>query len=84
PPVMAAEVVGSVSERGLLGVLFNRSAKPTAAVDTVMEPALPMLGASEPVHAAVEALVDNDALLVLEGGKPVGIVTRQDLLTDIN
>ena len=84
PPVMAAEVVGSVSERGLLGALFNRSVQPAAAVDSVMEPALPMLGASEPVHAAVEALVDNDALLVLEGGKPVGIVTRQDLLTDIN
>ena len=26
PPVMAAEVVGSVSERGLLGVLFGRRA----------------------------------------------------------
>jgi cystathionine beta-synthase len=48
-----------------------------------MEPALPMLGASEPVADAVAALVDNDALLVLEGGRPVGIVTRQDLLTDI-
>ncbi|QDP97930.1 cystathionine beta-synthase [Microlunatus elymi] len=83
PPVMAAEVVGSVSERGLLGALFNRSVQPAAAVESVMEPALPMLGGSEPVHAAVEALVDNDALLVLEGGRPAGIVTRQDLLTDI-
>jgi cystathionine beta-synthase len=83
PPVMAAEVVGSVSERGLLGALFNRRVLPAAAVEAVMEPALPMLGASEPVSEAVTALVDNDALLVLEGGKPVGIVTRQDLLTDI-
>lgn len=83
PPVMAAEVVGSVSERGLLGALFNRRLQPAAAVDTAMEPALPMLGASEPVAAAVAALVDNDALLVVEGGRPVGIVTRQDLLTDI-
>jgi cystathionine beta-synthase len=84
PPVMAAEVVGSVSERGLLGALFTRSARPAVAVETVMEPALPMLGASEPVAAAVEALVEEDALLVLEAGKPVGILTRQDLLTDIN
>ncbi|WP_091532072.1 cystathionine beta-synthase [Microlunatus soli] len=84
PPVMAAEVVGSVSERGLLGALFNHSTRPSEAVGSVMEPALPMLGASEPVAAAVAALTDNDALLVLEGGKPSGIVTRQDLLTDIN
>jgi len=83
PPVMAAEVVGSVSERGLLGALFNHRVPPAAAVDAAMEPALPMLGASEPVSAAVAALVDNDALLVLEGGRPVGIVTRGDLLTDI-
>ena len=83
PPVMAAEVVGSVSERGLLGPLFNRSIAPTAAVESVMDDALPMLGASEPVAAAVAALVDQDALLVLEGGKPVGILTRQDLLTDV-
>ena len=84
PPVMAAEVVGAVSERGLLGALFNRSARPAAAVESVMEPALPMLGASEPVSKAVAALVDNDALLVLDDGRPVGIVTRQDLLTDIS
>jgi cystathionine beta-synthase len=43
-----------------------------------------MLGASEPVAKAVAALVDNDALLVVQDGRPVGIVTRQDLLTDIS
>jgi cystathionine beta-synthase len=36
------------------------------------------------VAKAVAALVDNDALLVVQDGRPVGIVTRQDLLTDIS
>lgn len=84
PPVMAAEVVGSVSERGLLGALFGRTAQPVDAVETVMEPPLPTLGASEPVSAAVVALVDHDALLVLDDGKPAGVLTRQDLLGDVN
>jgi cystathionine beta-synthase len=84
PPVMAAEVVGSVSERGLLGALFGRHVRPADAVDGVMEPALPMVGATEPVAKAVEVLVDCDALLVLDDGRPVGVLTRQDLLSDIN
>jgi cystathionine beta-synthase len=84
PPVMAAEVVGSVSERGLLGALFGRHARPANAVESVMEPPLPMLGATEPVTDAVEVLVKNDALLVVDDGRPVGVLTRQDLLSDIH
>jgi len=84
PPVMAAEVVGSVSERGLLGALFGRHARPADAVESVMEPPLPVLGATEPVTDAVEILVDQDALLVLDDGRPVGVLTRQDLLNDIH
>ncbi|MBA8794564.1 cystathionine beta-synthase [Friedmanniella endophytica] len=83
PPVMAAEVVGSVSERGLLGALFGRTARPADAVESVMEPPLPTLGASEPVDAAVGALAEQDALLVLDDGKPAGVLTRQDLLGDV-
>ncbi len=83
PPVMAAEVAGSVSERGLLGALFAHNARPADPVSSVMEPLLPSLGASEPVTRAVELLVDADALLVLDDGKPVGVLTRQDLLGDV-
>ncbi len=84
PPVMAAEVVGSVSERGLLEELFSHRVRPADAVARVMEEPLPMLGVTEPVADAVELLRSCDALLVLDDGKPVGVLTRQDLLSDIN
>ena len=84
PPVMAAEVVGSVSERGLLGELFSYRVRPADAVAGVMEEPLPMLGVTESVAKAVEVLSNSDALLVLDDGKPVGVLTRQDLLSDIN
>jgi len=83
PPVMAAEVVGSVSERGLLGALFSQRVRPADPVLAAMEQPLPSLGATEPVAEAVRLLVDGDALLVLEDGKPVGVLTRQDLLGDV-
>jgi len=83
PPVMAAEVVGSVSERGLLGALFGARVRPADPVAAAMEAPLPTLGATEPVATAVQLLVDGDALLVLDDGRPVGVLTRQDLLGDI-
>jgi len=80
PPVMAAEVVGSVVERDLLDALFHGRARLADPLERHMSPPLPMVGAGEPVSAAVAALHDADAAVVLDDGKPRGIVTRQDLL----
>ena len=43
----------------------------------------PTLGATETVDRAVALLVDGDALLVLDDGRPAGVLTRQDLLGDV-
>ena len=80
PPIVAAEVAGSVSERALLDALFSGHAKLTDPVEEHMEKALPSIGAGESVSEAVAALEGADALLVQEDGKPIGVVTRQDLL----
>jgi cystathionine beta-synthase len=80
PPVMAAEVVGSVVERDLLDALFNGRARLADPLERHMSAALPQIGAGEPVDAAVAALQSADAAIVLDDGRPVGIVTRQDLL----
>lgn len=80
PPIMAAEVAGAVSERDLLDGLFTGTAKLSDRVEDHMSPALPGIGAGEPASAAVTALERADAVVVLEEGKPVGVLTRQDLL----
>src|SRR3954467_13362428 len=80
PPVMAAEVVGSVQERQLLDALFDGRARPAARPGRHVAAPLPMIGGGEPVSAAVAALHDADAAVVLDDGKPRGVVTRQDLL----
>ncbi|MBV9293619.1 MAG: cystathionine beta-synthase [Frankiales bacterium] len=80
PPVMAAEVVGSVMERELLDALFAGRARLADPLERHMSAPLPMVGAGEPVAAAVSALEHADAAVVLDDGKPRGIVTRQDLL----
>ena len=83
PPVMAAEVAGSVSERALLDALFAGTAKLADQVEAHMSPPLPTIGATEGVQEAISALESADALLVQEDGRPVGVLTRADLLTFI-
>ena len=80
PPVVAAEVAGSVSERSLLEALFTGRARLTDSVEQHMTPALPTIGANEDPHDAARMLEACDAVLVHEDGKPVGVLTRQDLL----
>ncbi|MET9271081.1 cystathionine beta-synthase [Kribbella sp. NPDC003557] len=84
PPVMAAEVAGAVSERTLMDALYSGKARLADIVEQHMDPALPSLGAGEPVARAVELLEGRDALMVLDDGKPVGVLTRQDLLVHLS
>jgi cystathionine beta-synthase len=81
PPVMAAEVVGSVVERDLLDALVAGRAVPSDPVGGHMSPPLPSVGSGEPVSRAVLALEKAGAALVHVNGKPSGLLTRQDLLT---
>ena len=80
PPVMAGEVAGSVSERDLLDAVFTGRAALADRVEKHMAAPLPLVGAGEPVTAARQALETGDALMVVSDGKPVGVLTRHDLL----
>ncbi|AKE89133.1 cystathionine beta-synthase [Rhodococcus aetherivorans] len=80
PPVTAGEVAGSVSERELLSAVFEGRARLADPVAKHMSPSLPLIGVGESIAAATKAFGDTDALLVIDDGKPVGVITRHDLL----
>jgi len=81
PPVMAAEVIGSIVERDLLDALVASRARPQDPVRGHMSAPLPMVGSGEPVSIAVRAMQKAGAAVVLVEGKPAGMITRQDVLT---
>jgi cystathionine beta-synthase len=81
PPVMAAEVVGSIVERDLLDALLAGRARPQDPLGEHMSSPLPMVGSGEPVSAAVTAMEKAGAAVVLVDGRPAGMITRQDVLT---
>jgi len=80
PPVMVAELVGSVVERDLLDALVAGRASPKDPVGDHMSSPLPMVGSGEPVSRAVSALEKAGAAVVLVDGRPAGMLTRQDVL----
>src|SRR6478752_7704045 len=80
PPVMAGEVVGSLSERALLDALFAGQASLSDAVSAHMASPFPLVGSGENIATVRKALQDSDAVMVIDDGKPVGVLTRADLL----
>lgn len=83
PPVVLAEVVGAVTERDLMERVFSDAAALERPIGDVMGEPLPTIGIGEPVQLAVDRLEKAPALLVLDRGHPVGIITRSDVLTSL-
>lgn len=81
PPVVMGEVIGSIDEKALVDAVFSGRAALTDALEHHVGKALPLIGIHEPIDAAREALGTSDALLVVDDGKPAGVITRHDLLT---
>ncbi|HUS17982.1 MAG TPA: cystathionine beta-synthase [Chloroflexia bacterium] len=74
-------MVGSIQERSLLERVFRNPEAIDHTVDTVMEQPFPLVDVGEEVERVVPALLaGNPAVLAEENGRPVGLITRADLL----
>jgi cystathionine beta-synthase len=80
PPVVMGEVAGALDETSLVDAVFNGRAQMTDNVGAYLGEPLELIGVNEPVSSARAALATANALLVTEDGKPVAVLTRQDLL----
>ncbi|CAN5848453.1 MAG: cystathionine beta-synthase [Euzebyales bacterium] len=75
------DVVGSIRERGLLDRAYRDPQVLDRTVGEVMEEPLPMVDVRDTVDEAMTVLTGGAAaLLVCEGPRPVGVLTRADVL----
>jgi cystathionine beta-synthase len=81
PPVVMGEIAGAIDEKALLDDIFTGKARMTDSIAEFIGQPLGLIGMHESVTAARTALAEADALMVTNDGKPVGVLTRQDLLT---
>ena len=73
-------IVGSITEKGLLDRAFRDPTVVDRTVGEVMDPPLPLVQASATLDEAFALLAGAAALVAVRGERPVGIVTKLDVL----
>jgi cystathionine beta-synthase len=80
-PQSLADVIGSLQDRALLDLVFKNADALHEDVAVAMQGPLSAVDAEASVDEIVTALTGGtNAVVVADGGKPVGVVTRSDLL----
>ncbi len=80
PPLVMGEVAGAIYEEDLLTKVFENPTMLDDPVGNHMRPVPLTIGTGEGVESAIAKLEATPALLVVDAGHPVGILTRSDLL----
>ena len=80
PPFAVAEVSGAVSELQLMNAAFADETVLDKPVELVMAPALPTIGIGQTLQTAVDLFESANALLVIDGGQPLTVISHTDVL----
>jgi cystathionine beta-synthase len=80
-PLAAKEVVGTLRELELMDLIFRDDGILDRPIADIMSPPMPMIGVGEPVVRVVSCLEQGPSVLVLDGGHPIGVLTRSDVLS---
>jgi cystathionine beta-synthase len=82
PVLRGSTIVGSVNDVAVMGAVFDRADLLHKPVREVMGRAFPALETDAAIDRAYKLLtLANAAILVTDGGKPIGVVTRQDIIS---
>jgi cystathionine beta-synthase len=74
-------IVGSLQEQSLLNRVYRDPEVVTMPVSTAMDPPFTRLPADSSIEDAFEPLLGGEnAVLIVDGGRPLGVITRADLL----
>lgn len=74
-------IVGSLQEQTLLNRVYRDPAVVSTPVSAAMDPPFPQLNMAASIDDAFEPLLQGEnAVLIVDADKPVGVVTRADLL----
>jgi cystathionine beta-synthase len=82
PVLHGAEIVGSINDVAVMQAVFDRSDLLHKSVRAVMGRPFPALETSVEIDRAYKLLtLANAAILVTDGARPIGVLTRQDIIS---
>jgi cystathionine beta-synthase len=82
PVMRGKEVVGSINDVAVMQAVFDHADIMHKPVSEVMGRPFPMLDRDAEVDRAYKLLtLANHAIVITDGGEPVGVVTRQDVIS---
>ena len=82
PVMRGTEIVGSVNDVAVMQAVFDQQDLLHEQVRDVMGRPFPALETSADIDSAYKLLtLANAAILVTENGRPIGVVTRQDIIS---
>ncbi len=82
PVTRGNEVVGSINDVGVMQAVFDQADLLHKPVSEVMGRPFPILEGDVEVDRAYKLLtLSNSAIMVTDGGRPVGVLTRQDIIS---
>lgn len=78
-----SEPIGVVTERDILALLVEGPDPETATVEDAMTASVPTVAPETSLERATDEMSSRSAsvLVVIDGGEPLGIITKEDLLT---
>ena len=80
-PETVTDIIGSVHERGLLDLVFRDRDAVNRTVAQIMDSPLPTVELARVIDDVVADLAQGaEAVVVVDGDKPVGVLSRADLL----
>jgi cystathionine beta-synthase len=80
PPVVMGEVIGSVAEETLAAAVTSGRANLDDPITDVTDATIRLVGAGQTLEELAAALAETDTVMVARDGKPLGVLTRRDLL----
>jgi cystathionine beta-synthase len=82
PVMRGTEIAGSVNDVAVMQAVFDRSDLLHKPVEAVMGRPFPSLDTGSEIDRAYKLLtLANSAIVVIENGRPIGVVTRQDIIS---